>query len=74
MPTREKILLEQTFKQEGFELPRRVFYALTDTHGKTDLTNARIARAVGFLIETLHEKGLLNEREIDNILIDAAMA
>lgn len=67
MPEKEDILREQTFKEEGMELERRVFYTLT---GQENLQSDRSCKLLGFLVKTLHERGLLSDAEIDEILLE----
>ncbi|MGP8269711.1 MAG: hypothetical protein ACLQLH_06560 [Terracidiphilus sp.] len=73
MPTKEEALAERTYKQEGFEVEKRVFYTL---HGegkspqRDELQNHRNSKAIGLLFKTLLEKGLLTEEQLDEILLD----
>ena len=73
MPTKEEALAERTYKQEGFEVEKRVFYTL-HAEGKSpqrdELQNHRNSKAIGMLFKVLMEKGLLTEEQLDEILLD----
>jgi hypothetical protein len=62
MTDREEDLVNLTHK--GVELPRRVYLTLTDER--------KITRAVARLVTHLHERGILSEVEIDDMLLEAA--
>lgn len=69
MPTKDEILREMTFKEEGLELSKRVYYTLTaDERTEGKLT----AKALALLIDHLHKAGLLSESEIDELLFETA--
>ncbi len=73
MPTKEEALAERTYKQEGFEVEKRVVYTL---HGegkspqRDELQNHRNSKAIGMLFKVLMDKGLLTEEQLDEILLD----
>jgi hypothetical protein len=60
MPTREDALAERTYKQEGFDAERRVFYTL---HGegqspqRDERQNHKNSKAIGLLFKVLIDKG-----------------
>lgn len=73
MPTREEILKERTYKEDGIPTEKRVFYTLT--HGSkptTDLVALRNSKAIGSLIKTLLDAGALTEHQLDEILLDVS--
>lgn len=78
MPSREDVLRDQTFKEEFTELDRRVFDTLTFCNSKEKHLNItddyikihRIAKATSQIIKLLHEKGLLDNKEIDELLLE----
>ena len=70
MPTREEYLNKFTNKDENFELEMRVFYTLTENK---PLQAHRVAKALSLLIKHLHDKKLLNDKEIDDLLLDAVL-
>jgi hypothetical protein len=70
MADRDEILRTHTFKDEGFPVAQRVFYTLNPDD--KDLLPDRKARALALLIEHLHEKGILDDQELDELLIKAA--
>lgn len=67
MPNKDDILREQTFKEEGFDTDRRVYYTLTSVE---KLASHRTSKAVALLVKLLEEKGLIDESDIDDLLFD----
>ncbi len=73
MPTKDEALAERTYKQDGLEVEKRVFYTL---HGegkspqRDELQNHRNSKAIGMLFKVLLDKGLLTEDQLDEILLD----
>lgn len=67
MPTKEKILKEQTFKNEGLELEKRVFYTLNDNK---DLQSHRNSKLLAILFKKLAENNSIRDSEIDDILFE----
>ncbi|MGA3162174.1 MAG: hypothetical protein ABSC77_13255 [Terracidiphilus sp.] len=73
MPTKNEALAERTYKQEGFEVEKRVFYTL---HGegkspqRDELQNHRNSKAIGSLFKVLLDNGLLTKEQLDDILLD----
>ena len=73
MPTNEEALAERTYKQDGLEVEKRIFYTL---HGegkspqRDELQNHRNSKAIAILFKVLLEKGLLTEEQLDEILLD----
>mgnify|MGYP001083962069 CR=1 FL=1 len=63
----EDVLREKTFKEEGMEIERRVFYTLTE---EAKLTNHRNSKAIALLVKVLQEKEILSEPEIDSLLLE----
>jgi hypothetical protein len=67
MADRDEILRTHTFKDEGFPVGQRVFYSL-HTEDK-NLQAARNTKAISLLVERLHEKGIIGEEELDELLL-----
>lgn len=73
MPTIEEALAERTFKQDGLEVEKRIFYTL---HGeekspqRDELQNHRNSKAISLLCKLLLEKQLLTEEQLDELLLD----
>lgn len=67
MPTKEEILEKQTFKNEGLELDKRVFYTLND---KKDLQSHRNSKLLAILFKKLVEDNSVKNSEIDDILLE----
>lgn len=77
MPTKEELLLNQTFKDDGIDLGRRVFYTLTQ-HGKainepSAATEWMTAKLVSLLVVKLVESGKLSDSELDEMLLQVVM-
>lgn len=71
MPTREEILAERTYKEDGMDVEKRVFYTLigdTKVSERTPHTN-RNSKAIALLFKTLFEAGTLTEEQLDEILL-----
>jgi hypothetical protein len=73
MPTKEEILNKQTYKDQGLDMGRRVFYTLigeeNDPHREKTQAH-RNSKAIAVLLTTLHQDGALTDEQIDNILWD----
>ena len=67
MATKDEVLREKTYKEDGMELERRVHYTLADKDG---LQAHRNSKAIALLIRRLTEKGVLSEEEVDEILFE----
>lgn len=73
MPTKDEALTERTYKQDGLEVEKRIFYTL---HGegkspqRDELQNHRNSKAIALLFKTLLEKRLLTEEQLDEILLE----
>ncbi len=67
MPIYDQILREKTHKGDVEEIEKRVFYTLTDQKG---LEGHFTAKALSILISLLHEKGALNDKDIDKLLFE----
>jgi hypothetical protein len=73
MSTREEALAKQTYKQEGPDVARRVFYTLIGEQGnrhRGELQADLNSKAIALLFETLRESGQLTDKQIDKILLD----
>lgn len=70
MPTKEELLEKHTYKLEGFDTEKRVFYSLHKEKDK-DLSKIPPIKFLALLTKKLEEKGFLSEEEIDNLLLDA---
>ena len=67
MADKANIIREKTFKEEGWEVDRRIFYTLSDDTGVQAYRNAK---ALAFLVKLLREKDILSEEELDDLLFD----
>lgn len=69
MPNLEDVLSEKTFKQDGLETSRRVFYTIDP---KINDANAlhKTTKLLGILIEKLESRGILSEDDIDAMLLE----
>jgi hypothetical protein len=67
MPNKEDILREKTFKEEGMETNRRVFYTLTSDD---TLASHRNSKLVASLISLLQQRGVISEMDIDELLFE----
>lgn len=67
MPMKEDILREKTFKEEGMELDKRVFYTLT---AEEQFKSHRNSKLLASLVKLLNERGLVNDADIDVLLFD----
>jgi hypothetical protein len=73
MPTREEALAERTYKEDGIDVEKRVFYTL---HGegkmpqREESQNHRNSKAIALLFKMLLDKRLLNEEQLDEILLE----
>lgn len=68
MPSKDDILREKTFKEEGMETEKRVFYTLTDNE---KFASHRNSKAIALLVKLLEEKGVIGEADIDELLFQA---
>ena len=69
----EDVLTEKTFKHQGLDLMRRVFYTLIgepNTPGRAALQADRNSKAIAVLIWKLHESRLLSDAQVDEMLLD----
>jgi hypothetical protein len=69
MPEKENIFRNETYKEDGIETERRVFYTLNDGK-KNDMQAHRNSKAIAMLIKTLRENDILDDDDIDAILIE----
>lgn len=72
--TRDELLRNETNKEPGLDIDRRVFYTLTGAkHGaplqKLDPTVRRTAKLLTLLVAKLSEDGRLSEAELDEMLL-----
>ena len=73
MPTKQEALAERTYKQDGLDVEKRVFYTL---HGEDKSPqreggqNHRNSKAIALLFKTLLDKHLLTEEQLDEILLE----
>jgi hypothetical protein len=73
MPTIEEALAERTYKQDGLDVEKRIFYTL---HGegkspqRDELQNHRNSKAISLLFKLLHEERQLTEEQLDEILLE----
>jgi hypothetical protein len=74
MPTREDALAERTFKQDGLELEKRIYYTLHGEDGtpkREELQNHRNSKAIALLFKALIDRHIMNEEQLDEILLEA---
>lgn len=67
MPTVESVLRDKTHKGDVEELEKRVFYTLTD---HKDIQSALTAKAFALLMRKLHDKGIINDKDVDDLLLE----
>lgn len=73
MPTREDALAERTYKQDGLDVEKRIFYTLQGegkSQQRDELQNHRNSKAISLLFKLLLEKRLLTKEQLDEILLD----
>jgi hypothetical protein len=73
MTTTEELLRKETYKEQGLDMGRRVFYTLTGEEKnphREKLQAHRNSKAIAMLFKTLHDAGQLTEQQIDKILLD----
>jgi hypothetical protein len=68
MPNREDVLRENTFKEKGMEIDKRLYYFLTD---KKEVAVHKLARVVSELVKRLIESGEMTEEELDDLLLSS---
>lgn len=68
----DQVLKEQTYKEEGLETSRRVFYTLTHKAqpGSPDLTSQRTAKLLALLVERLVEEERISSNDLDALLFE----
>lgn len=66
----DQVLREQTYKEDGLQISRRVFYTLTHKAqpGSHDLTSHRTAKLLALLAERLVEQERLSSTDLDALL------
>lgn len=67
MPSREDLLYEKTYKTQVPELEKRIYYTLTD---EDSAKVHRVAKALSLVIKLLHDKNVLSDEEIDDLLFE----
>lgn len=70
MPTKEELLETYTHKYEGYDVSKRVFYSL-HTENDKDFSKTKTIKLLGELMTKLHQKGLLTDAEIDEMLLES---
>jgi hypothetical protein len=73
MPTKEEALAERTFKQEGLDVEKRVYYTLCGDSKAPSAEKVQLHRnskAIGLLFKTLLETGTLTKEQLDEILLE----
>jgi hypothetical protein len=76
MPTKEEHLAKYTYKEDGLEVEKRVFYTLTgepDTPNREQRQAHRNSKAVAQLFKVLLDNGTLTEGQLDDILLEVAL-
>ena len=68
---REDALAMKTFKQDGVDVARRVFYTLKGEGAEDWQSRAhRNSKAIAMIVKNLSELGILTENHIDDILLE----
>jgi hypothetical protein len=70
MANRNDILYDKTFKGQVEELEKRVYYTLTS---EEKIQTHKVAKAFSILVKLLHEKNILNDDEIDELLFEVVL-
>lgn len=73
MPMIEDVLTEKTYKQDGLDVERRVFYTLIgepNTPHRTELQAHRNSKAIALLFKVLCEKHYITDSQLDGILLE----
>lgn len=73
MVTREELLAKETYKEDGLDVAKRVFYTLSgkqDDPYREKLQANRNSKAIALLFKTLRENGPLTDHRIDEILLE----
>jgi hypothetical protein len=73
MPSIEDVLEKQTYKQQGLDVGKRVFYTLIgekDNPHRETLQAHRNSKAIALLFKTLRENSQMTETQLDTILLD----
>ena len=69
----EDVLAKKTFKEDGLDVGRRVFYTLTGEQNdpnRKEVNAHRNSRAIAMLLKTLHASGTLTDAQLDEILLE----
>ena len=64
----EEWLAKETFKEDGLELEKRVFYTLTNSK---PIQADRTAKALSLLVKHLRDSNVINDADIDRVLFEA---
>ncbi|MCT9125511.1 hypothetical protein [Cupriavidus gilardii] len=69
---REQLLRDRTYKEDGLELEKRIFYTLMDNPGneRIDIRAHRTAKLMSLLIAKLADEGHLSQPDIDALLLE----
>jgi hypothetical protein len=72
MPTREEHLADRTYKTEGLDVEKRVFYCLRgDSPARGETIQAhRNSKAIALLFKTMYEAGGLTGDQLDEMLLE----
>jgi hypothetical protein len=71
VPNRDDILRDETFKGDARELDKRIYLTLTMKPSEQladSLKMHRIAKLLADLAASLHERGILDDDELDDML------
>jgi hypothetical protein len=71
LPYRED-MIEKTTPELGFgeDLAKRIHYTLLPENQTKTIEGMRIVRLLSNLVAALHHKGLLTEKDVEDLLID----
>lgn len=67
MPSENEIIRDKTFKEEGMDTDRRVFYTLTVDE---KMTSHRTSKALATLIKLMRERQVIKESDVDDLLVE----
>ena len=67
MATKEELLRDGTYKDQGLDVTTRIFLTLTAVESARA---KRTAKAVALLLDLLHRKRFLSDQQLDDFLYD----
>jgi hypothetical protein len=77
MPTKEEHLAKYTYKEDGLEVEKRIFYTLIGEDNAPltpeKLRAYRNSKAIAQLFKVLVENGTVSDDQLDDILLEVAL-